>query len=420
MWERYERYLEAPPWLTVEWHDDRTAARGWLVINSLRGGAAGGGTRMRAGLTREEVVYLAKAMEMKFAFSGPLIGGGKSGIAFDPADPRRTEVLRRWFAAVRPYLATCYGTGGDVAVDEERDVVPLCRELGLAHPQEGIIRGHMGVGAGELRATLSRVGCGVAARVEDSELGVPGSGLTVSDLITGWGVAQACLRAMELDGRSVEGRRVIVEGFGNVGASAALYLARMGARVVGIVDAEYGLAAPDGLDAAEVEELMLRREGRLLPDHPLRRAGREREAAYAVEADVFVPAAISGSVGPGRLEALDRAGVDTIVCGANQPFAEARLGDTRVQRAADERFTVVPDVVGSLGMARAFQHFMTPAPETRESGDGDPVDPAGVFDAVRRTARDAVTEVREAAGGPTGLLEAAVGIALERARHGGA
>lgn len=411
MWDRYRQYLETPPHLTVEWNDEETGARGWLVINSLRGGAAGGGTRMRPTLTREEVVYLAKAMEMKFAFSGPPIGGGKSGIVFDPADPRREDVLRRWFAAVRPYLATCYGTGGDVAVDEERDVVPICREMGLEHPQEGVIRGHMGVDEEGLRAALSRVSRGVSAVVDDPELGIPGAGLTVSDMITGWGTVQAARRCMELSGEGLEGKRVIVEGFGNVGASAALYMARAGARVVGLVDAEFGLAAPDGLDADEVEALFLGRTGRLLPAHPLRRAGREREDAYAVDADIFLPAAISGSVGPGRLEALARCGVRAIVCGANQPFAESRLGDTRVQRSADERFTVVPDVVGSLGMARAFQHFMTAG---GGDDDGDTPDPRGVFESVREAAEDATTRVWEAAGGPTGLLGAAVGLALER------
>ncbi len=45
------------------------------------------------GLTRDEVTFLAKAMELKFAFAGPPIGGAKSGIDFDPADPRKKEVL---------------------------------------------------------------------------------------------------------------------------------------------------------------------------------------------------------------------------------------------------------------------------------------------------------------------------------------
>ncbi len=67
----------------MEWHDDRTTAKGWLCINALRGGAAGGGTRMRPGGTRDEAVFLAKTMQAKFNVCGPRIGGGKSVIDFD-------------------------------------------------------------------------------------------------------------------------------------------------------------------------------------------------------------------------------------------------------------------------------------------------------------------------------------------------
>ena len=64
------------------------------------GGAAGGGTRMRVGLDKREVESLAKTMEVKFTVAGPPIGGAKSGINFDPKDPRKEGVLRRWYAAV--------------------------------------------------------------------------------------------------------------------------------------------------------------------------------------------------------------------------------------------------------------------------------------------------------------------------------
>ncbi|MDV7398292.1 Glu/Leu/Phe/Val dehydrogenase dimerization domain-containing protein, partial [Arthrospira platensis SPKY1] len=101
-----------------EWKDPETTARGWIVIDSLRNGAAGGGTRMREGLTKDEVVSLSKVMGIKFSVSGPDIGGAKSGIDFDPADPRRDEVLRRWFQAAYPILKSYYGTGGDLNVDE--------------------------------------------------------------------------------------------------------------------------------------------------------------------------------------------------------------------------------------------------------------------------------------------------------------
>jgi glutamate dehydrogenase/leucine dehydrogenase len=104
MLDLLHRFENKAPEIVFEWKDSETEAEGWVVINSLRGGAAGGGTRMRKNLDRREVESLAKTMEVKFTVSGPPIGGAKSGINFDPSDPRKKDVLKRWYAAVFPLL----------------------------------------------------------------------------------------------------------------------------------------------------------------------------------------------------------------------------------------------------------------------------------------------------------------------------
>ena len=83
MWDSLKKFEDKKPEIVFEWNDSETDAVGWVVINSLRGGAAGGGTRMRPGLGKSEVEALAKTMEIKFTISGPPIGGAKSGINFD-------------------------------------------------------------------------------------------------------------------------------------------------------------------------------------------------------------------------------------------------------------------------------------------------------------------------------------------------
>ena len=84
---------------------------------------------MRKGLNKHEVVSLAKTMEVKFTVSGPAIGGAKSGINFDPKDPRKEDVLKRWYAAITPLLKNYYGTGGDLNVDEIHEVIPITKIL---------------------------------------------------------------------------------------------------------------------------------------------------------------------------------------------------------------------------------------------------------------------------------------------------
>lgn len=403
LWRRYGEYLRRPPLLCVEWADTETEARGWMVINSLRGGAAGGGTRMRAGLTKREVVYLAKTMEMKFAFSGPPIGGAKSGIDFDPRDPRREGVLRRWFASVAPLLRACYGTGGDLNVDEVKDVIPCFIELGIGHPQEGVVRGHIRADDATLARIRTALDAGVRAMVEGAH-GVAGTPLSVADLVTGYGLARSILHFHAAQGRSLRGVRVKVEGFGAVGGPCALYLAREGARVVAVSDRDQARVDPAGLD---VEALIAGRDDKLLPRVPESLYGEARERFWGEPAEVFVAAAASGTLDRAALDRLAATGVETIACGANQPFHEAQLGSTLVQRAADRRFGVVPDVVANCGMARAFSYLMQPGADAR---------PDPIFAAVDRTIGDAVAEIMERTGGArTGLLGAAFNLAMDRA-----
>ena len=69
-----QKFENKEPEIVFNWKDPETEAEGWTVINSLRGGAAGGGTRMRKGLDMNEVLSLAKTMEVKFSVAGPAIG----------------------------------------------------------------------------------------------------------------------------------------------------------------------------------------------------------------------------------------------------------------------------------------------------------------------------------------------------------
>lgn len=403
-WRRYARFIRLPPELVVAWTDRETGARAWLVMNSCRGGAAGGGTRMRAGLHPREVTYLSKAMELKFALSGPSVGGAKSGIDFDPSDPRRQQVLEQWFRAIEPLLRERYGTGGDLNVDEMEDVIPTFRRLGLPGPQAGLVRGHFRVDDAGIASIMKRMDAGVVAPL-GAGLGVPALDLTVADMITGYGVAVAVRRLRERQRRGLEGDRVLLEGFGNVGAACGLYLARMGARIVGIRNANSMLIEKRGLDAAAVEDLFRRRVHKLLPAEDRRVLPTRDGAAAWPDANVFVCAALSESLTAPTLDGLGAAGVELIACGSNQPFHELKIGSTRVARQADRRFNVLADIVSNCGMARAFSYLMEPGAES---------DAPSIFAAVETTISDAVDEIFDRSGGGAGFLEAALGMAMDR------
>lgn len=86
-----QQYHDHPPETVHQWKDPETGAVGYLVVDCWKNGAAGGGTRVHESVTLEEVTSLAKTMGIKFLFSGPNIGGAKSGIQLDPNHPKNMK-----------------------------------------------------------------------------------------------------------------------------------------------------------------------------------------------------------------------------------------------------------------------------------------------------------------------------------------
>ena len=256
MIELLKKFENKIPEIVFNWQDAETEAKGWVVINSLRGGAAGGGTRMRVGLDQHEVTSLAKTMEVKFTVSGPPIGGAKSGINFDPNDPRKDGVLRRWYAAVTPLLKHYYGTGGDLNVDEIHEVIPITEDCGVWHPQEGVFNGHYQPREAQKINRIGQLRQGVLKAIEDEKYSPDVERkYVVADMITGYGVAESVKHYYDIYGGNRKGKRVIVQGWGNVGSAGAYYLAQEGAIIVGIIDRVGGLINQDGFSFEEIMQL---------------------------------------------------------------------------------------------------------------------------------------------------------------------
>lgn len=356
-------YKSKKPEIVFEWHDAESEAVGWVVINSLRGGAAGGGTRLRKGLTKEEVISLAKTMEIKFSVAGPDIGGAKSGINFDPNDPRRNEVLKRWYKAVLPLLKHYYGTGGDLNVDELKDVVPITENLGLWHPQEGIVNGHFQhTTAGEHIRILGQLRYGVSKIVEDAAY-VPDSPqkYAVADMITGFGVSESLKHYYDIfKHTNLEGKRAIIQGWGNVASAAACYLAVQGVQIVGIIDRAGGLLSEKGFSLEEIKKLFANKHKNQLVAEHLISFEEANERIWSLGANIFVPGAASKLVTREQIDMLIAHGLEAIACGANVPFVDDTVffGDTALY--TDTKVGLIPDFIANCGMARTFAYLMQP------------------------------------------------------------
>jgi glutamate dehydrogenase/leucine dehydrogenase len=439
-------HFRRPPSIVVEWHDDRVGplgqrAKGWLCIDQLRGrsglgapadAAAGGGTRLRTGGTREEAIFLAKTMGIKFRVCGPNIGGGKSVIDYTPeSQADKHAVLERWYRHIAPYLKSCYGTGGDVGVDEVSDAtVCIERATGIKHPQAGIITGHYAGEAEPIAAKIDRMRHGVEAPVILE--GLPGSHKTgqgqawlIADVATGVGVVRCLERYYEKLGRSLAGQRIIIEGFGAVGAFAAYYLDRLGAKTVSASTA--GPASKGGVRIATdqaglnvnalVQAAMA--SNRTLPEAGHAAYGKSTrvidaptgEVLFDVQADIFIPAARSHTINSPQLESLKKAGVKVWSCGANNPFwydprhAHGYAGwveqMTKLMREADPHFAIIPDFVANSGMARTFAYLMEA---------GTKADAISIIKDIRENADRGVDRVMDGAKREHGLLDRGLAI----------
>jgi len=207
--------------------DDGTRQRftGWRVQHNITRGPAKGGIRFHPSVNRNETVSLAAAMSLKTALMNLPLGGAKGGIAIDPKlfSPRELErVTRRYVSEIFAFL----GPDKDVPAP---DVGTNAQVMAWVMDQYSIGIGHA-----------------VPGVVTGKPLALGGS--LGRDSATGRGVVEAASLVCQANGTSLEGKRIVIQGFGNVGMWAAQLAAGWGARIVGISDVGGVIASEKGLD----------------------------------------------------------------------------------------------------------------------------------------------------------------------------
>ena len=311
-------------YLRLTWTDPVTGRRGFLVIDRLVRGLAGGGTRVRAGCSLEEVSRLAAAMSLKNGVLGIPAGGAKCGVDSDPREPETLPLLTRFVRAMHPFWNSYVATGEDMGV-QQSTLNAIFAELGLGSSMRAALRRRE-----DFDAALQQMGATLSVMYE----GVP-----LVDLVGGYGVAVAATAALRRLGLAVQGARVVVQGFGSMGGSAARYLARRGAVVIGVADVRGLVVNQDGLD---VERLLAARdEFGVIDRSALADDDQElsREEWVALECDVLVPAAVADAINPANCE---RVLAPLVVEAANLPTTSA--ADARL---LGRGVTVVPDFVAN-------------------------------------------------------------------------
>ena len=402
-----KKFENKTPEIIFQWQDSETEAKGWVVINSLRGGAAGGGTRMRIGLDQHEVTSLAKTMEVKFTVSGPPIGGAKSGINFDPNDPRKKEVLKRWYAAVTPLLKHYYGTGGDLNIDEIKEVIPITEDCGVWHPQEGVFNGHYQPRESQKINRIGQLRQGVLKTIE-SEKFSPNieRKFVIADMITGYGVSESVKHYYKIYGGNLKNKRVIVQGWGNVGSAAAYYIAQEDAKIVGIIDRGGGLINEKGFSFEEIKELFLSKKGNAINGKNMLSYQEINERIWDLKSEIFLPCAASRLITKDQVERMLKSGVEVIAPGANVPFADKEIFFGPISDYTDQNTSLIPDFISNCGMARVFAYLM--------GNDLEEMEDESIFKDTSDTIKNALKNVYDKNSNSKNISKTAFEIALKQ------
>jgi len=288
---------------------------GYRVHHSTVLGPTKGGIRYHPDVTLNEVRALAMWMTWKCAVAGLPYGGAKGGVACDPKQLSAGELER---------LTRRYATEISVLMGPESDIPA---------PDVGTTSQVM---AWIMDTYSMHRGYSVPAVVTGKPLSVGGT--VGREEATGRGCALVAREAAKAVGLRLEGARVAVQGFGNVGYHAARLLHGMGARVVAVSDSRGGIYRSEGLDPEAV--LRYKRETGSVAGFPNARPVTNAEL-LELPCDILVPAALEGQI---HRENAPRIQAQVVVEGANGPTTP-EADDILHARGV----LVVPDIVANAG-----------------------------------------------------------------------
>jgi len=292
---------EIGPEKVVHLYEPRTKMKAIVVVDNVAAGPAIGGVRMAPDVTTTEVRRLARAMTYKNIMAGLPHGGGKSGIIADPKTANREQLIRTFARGIKNLHE--YIPGPDMGTDEASMAYiydEISRAVGLPRELGGI--------------PLDEIGA------------------------TGYGVALCADIAKDYINLDLNGARLTIEGFGNVGKPAARFLSEKGVILVAASDSKGTIHNPKGLD---VEELIRIKEttgsvtnykdGEVLKTTDL----------LMVTTDIFIPAARPDVINEANSDVLD---AKLVIEGANIPITE-----NAEKMLHDRGILVVPDFVANAG-----------------------------------------------------------------------
>ncbi|HEY0819409.1 MAG TPA: Glu/Leu/Phe/Val dehydrogenase [Rhizobacter sp.] len=284
---------------------------GFRVQHNLSRGPGKGGVRYHPDVTLEEVMALSAWMTVKNAAVNLPYGGAKGGIRVDPKQLSQKELEK---------LTRRYTSEIGIIIGPQRDIpAPDVNTNGQ-------------IMAWMMDTYSMNVGATATGVVTGKPIHLGGSLGRVK--ATGRGVFVTGREAARRIGLKLDGARVAVQGFGNVGSSAAELFVGAGATIVAIQDHTGTLVNPKGFDMAEAMAV-LKRDGGIGQYAAAERV--DNEQFWDVDCDILIPAALEGQI---TVDRANRLKAKLVLEGANGPTLPD-ADDVLSERGV----LVVPDVI---------------------------------------------------------------------------
>jgi glutamate dehydrogenase (NAD(P)+) len=289
--------------------------QGYRVQHNVARGPAKGGLRFHPRTDLDDVRALAMWMTWKSALVDVPFGGAKGGVTCDPStmSPKELEALTRRFATE---LEGIIGPDSDIPAP---DVGTNAQTMAWIMDTVSMHRGYSVPGA----VTGKPIAIGGSVGRADA---------------TGQGVVYTIAEVARRGGFELEGSRVAVQGFGNVGEATARLLHEAGAHVVAITDVHGGVASPEGLDVPFLRR-HLGEHGTIAGAPQTRPIGNDE--LFGLDVDVLVLAALEGQITAANADTVRARILAEAANGPVAPDADAILRANGVE--------VLPDILCNAG-----------------------------------------------------------------------
>ena len=342
----------------VPWQDDDGEVhvnRGFRVEFNSALGPYKGGLRFSPTVDLGVVKFLGFEQVFKNALSGQPIGGGKGGADFDPKGRSESEVMR----FCQSFMTELYRHIGELTDVPAGDIGVGRREIGFMF--------------GQYKRITNRYESGVI-----TGKGIAWGGSLVRTEATGYGAVFFAEQMLRSRGESLDGKRCVVSGAGNVAIYAIEKLHQLGAVVVACSDSGGFVHEPNGIDLDLLKDVKLVERGRLTRYAEQRGAAFSSESIWNVPCDLALPCATQNELDEPSARALIANGCRTVVEGANMPCTSAA-----VQAFGDA------DVVFGPGKAANAGGVATSALEMQQNASRD----SWSFDHTERRLADIMARI---------------------------